>query len=152
MPPRPHRPHLHSLHLLAALLSDRRWRYRFCQLEVSCGDPGYPDNSQRTGSRFLYGDLVAYTCDNGYFQSSGPANGTRVCQETGLWSDTPPICTGGQSQQMGTSRCVLYICRILSKGLPCHIIGPSLWLCSLESQPDTCICSTGEGVRIVNRA
>jgi len=59
---------------------------------VNCGDPGTPANAQRDGDSFLYGDQVVFTCDNGYYQSSGPEGGVRTCMETGLWSDTQPTC------------------------------------------------------------
>jgi len=59
---------------------------------VNCGDPGTPANAQREGDRFLYGDQVMFTCDDGYYQSSGPEGGVRTCMETGLWSGTQPTC------------------------------------------------------------
>eukprot|EP00731_Ephydatia_muelleri_P000539 Em0001g539a len=72
---------------------DRRWRFRICQIQVDCGDPGTPLYSMRVGSTFLYQSSVTYTCNNGYYQSSGPAGGVRTCQNTGLWSGTAPVCT-----------------------------------------------------------
>ena len=60
---------------------------------VNCGDPGIVENTVRVGSSFLYGDYVTYTCNDGYYQSSGAVGGVRMCLETGLWSDTQPECT-----------------------------------------------------------
>ena len=60
---------------------------------MSCGDPGVPDNAQRTGDAFLYQDTVVFTCDHGYYQSSGAEGGVRACLDTGLWSGTPPTCS-----------------------------------------------------------
>lgn len=60
---------------------------------VSCGDPGIPDNAVRQGDSFLYQDEVTFTCNDGYFQSSGPEGGVRMCLDTGLWSDTQPECS-----------------------------------------------------------
>ena len=60
---------------------------------VSCGDPGIPDNAVRIGSSFLYQDEVTFVCNDGYYQSSGPAGGVRQCLDTGLWSDVQPICS-----------------------------------------------------------
>ena len=62
---------------------------------VSCGDPGIPANSMRSGDSFLYDDEVVFTCNNGYYQSSGPVGGVRRCLDTGLWSDSQPVCTRG---------------------------------------------------------
>ena len=62
---------------------------------VSCGDPGVPVNGRRVmGDRFLYGDMVRFECDAGYYQSSGAENGTRECLITGEWSGTQPVCSG----------------------------------------------------------
>lgn len=72
---------------------DRRWRFRACEIEVNCGDPGVPENAVREGSSFLYQDTVVFTCNNGYYQSSGPEGGVRTCLDTGLWSDTQPVCS-----------------------------------------------------------
>jgi hypothetical protein len=60
---------------------------------VNCGDPGIVENAVRVGSSFLYDDQVTYTCNDGYFQSSGAVGGVRTCQDTGLWTDTQPECT-----------------------------------------------------------
>ena len=60
---------------------------------VNCGDPGVPDNAVRDGNSFLYNDVVIFTCNNGYYQSSGPVGGVRRCLETGLWSEEQPICS-----------------------------------------------------------
>lgn len=60
---------------------------------VNCGDPGIPPNSVREGGSFLYQDSVTFTCNHGYYQSSGPEGGVRTCLDTGLWSDTQPQCS-----------------------------------------------------------
>ena len=60
---------------------------------VSCGDPGTPENAYRTGNNFLYEDDVTFTCNHGYYQSSGPVGGVRRCLDTGLWSDEQPTCS-----------------------------------------------------------
>ncbi len=60
---------------------------------VNCGDPGTPSNAQREGDSFLYQASVVFTCNHGYYQSSGPEGGVRTCLETGLWSDTQPQCS-----------------------------------------------------------
>lgn len=64
----------------------------FCY-PVSCGDPGVPSNGRRLGDRFLYQDVVMFECDDGFYQSSGPENGTRECLITGQWSHTQPVCS-----------------------------------------------------------
>ena len=60
---------------------------------VNCGDPGTPANAQREGNSFLYTEQLVFSCDNGYYQSSGPEGGVRTCRDTGLWSGTQPNCT-----------------------------------------------------------
>ncbi len=61
---------------------------------VDCGDPGVPDNAVQSGDNFLYNSTVTVTCNHGYYQSSGAVGGIRRCLETGLWSDSQPVCTG----------------------------------------------------------
>ena len=70
---------------------------------VSCGDPGIPENAVRNGDSFLYQDVVVFTCNHGYYQSSGAEDGRRVCQDTGLWSETQPICSSKISQYNDTT-------------------------------------------------
>ena len=53
-----------------------------------------PANGRRLGDSFLYRDVVMFVCDDGYYQSSGPENGTRECLITGQWSDIQPVCSG----------------------------------------------------------
>ena len=60
---------------------------------VNCGDPGIPENAVREGGNFLFEDVVNFTCINGYYQSSGPEDGMRMCEETGLWSGIQPVCS-----------------------------------------------------------
>jgi hypothetical protein len=60
---------------------------------VSCGDPGVPENSVRTGDSFLYQDRVTFVCDDGYYQSSGAVGGVRECLISGEWSETQPVCS-----------------------------------------------------------
>lgn len=60
---------------------------------MTCGDPGIPDNAVRIGDSFLYEDTVVFSCNNGYYQSSGAENGSRICQDTGFWSETQPVCS-----------------------------------------------------------
>ena len=52
-----------------------------------------PAHGSRQGNEFLFGNVVMYSCEDGYFMSEGSEE--RVCQSTGLWSGTPPVCTGG---------------------------------------------------------
>ena len=61
---------------------------------MNCGNPGEVENAVRIGNNFLYGDEVTYTCNDGYYQSSGPVGGVRTCLETGLWSEEQPQCSG----------------------------------------------------------
>lgn len=61
---------------------------------VDCGDPGLPENSNREGDRFLFTDTVQFTCNDGYYQSSGDNNLT--CLNTGEWNGTLPNCTGNK--------------------------------------------------------
>ena len=76
---------------------------------VNCTDPGIPDNAQRMGSDFLYQDEVVFTCNHGYYQSSGPEGGVRTCLETGLWSDVQPEC----SCEFASIRYERVLCRVI---------------------------------------
>ena len=56
---------------------------------VDCGDPGTPENAQRTLSSTTYNSVVSYRCDIGYTISAF----TRTCQSDGQWSGSLPQCT-----------------------------------------------------------
>ena len=68
-------------------------------LLVDCGDPGLPENSERQGDRFLFTDTIQFTCNDGYYQSSGDNNLT--CLNTGEWDGALPNCTGNNISYMG---------------------------------------------------
>lgn len=54
-----------------------------------CGDPGVPAYGQRTGSRFLHGDTLTFTC-----QAAFELVGERAitCQQNNQWSGNKPSC------------------------------------------------------------
>ena len=68
-------------------------------LLVDCGDPGLPENSERQGDQFLFTDTIQFTCNDGYYQSSGDNNLT--CLNTGEWDGALPNCTGNNIPYMG---------------------------------------------------
>ncbi|KAI1894595.1 hypothetical protein AGOR_G00117390 [Albula goreensis] len=61
-------------------------------LSISCGDPGTPPNAIMSGRKFTNGAVIYYSCSQGRVLIG---NGTRVCQEDGRWSGSPPYCSGG---------------------------------------------------------
>ena len=54
-----------------------------------CGDPGIPDNGERTGDNFTYESIVSYSCDSGY-ELIGDA--IIKCKEDALWNTPIPTC------------------------------------------------------------
>ena len=60
---------------------------------VDCGSPVSPANGaikQLTGT--TYGFTVSYSCNSGYSLEGAT---TRVCQDSGQWSEEVPMCRGG---------------------------------------------------------
>ena len=57
---------------------------------VQCGDPGTPQNGNRTVHGTRDGRTVMYTCDEGY---SLQGNAYRTCSSSGEWSGELPLCT-----------------------------------------------------------
>ena len=64
---------------------------------ISCGDPGEIANAKRILSGEFYNDIVVYTCDTGYNQTSGDME--RTCQEDGHWSGSLPTCQGNKNYE-----------------------------------------------------
>ncbi|MBN3309505.1 CSMD1 protein, partial [Amia calva] len=60
-------------------------------LPISCGDPGTPPNSIMAGKKFTNGAVIHYSCSRG---RALIGNATRLCQEDGRWSGSPPYCSG----------------------------------------------------------
>ena len=66
---------------------------------VFCGNPGAPQNAQRTGNSFNYQDTVTYTCRDGYIDSGGSnsidcqANGQRSVTGSELLVCAPVECS-----------------------------------------------------------
>jgi len=58
--------------------------------KVSCGDPGAIANGAKSGSNYLYGDKVTYTCIPGYELKAGDLQ--RTCTPTKAWSGAKPVC------------------------------------------------------------
>ncbi|XP_065668355.1 sushi, von Willebrand factor type A, EGF and pentraxin domain-containing protein 1 isoform X2 [Hydra vulgaris] len=62
-----------------------------CQ-EITCGDPGFPENGLRLGNSFSINGTVLFDCNAGY-----SLKGARsiVCGLNGVWSDLLPQCKVG---------------------------------------------------------
>ena len=56
-----------------------------------CGQLDAPSNGEVSVGTTLFGDTANYTCKNGY-ELIGVTS--RVCQVTGKWKDSTPICRG----------------------------------------------------------
>ena len=68
----------------------------FC-LEKDCGDPGVPQNGNRSVTdNFVYGATINFTCNYGYIihDSDNMVQITVNCLKTGSWSTPTPQCTG----------------------------------------------------------
>ena len=57
---------------------------------ISCGDPGDIPNGNKTGDHF-YGDVVNYTCNEGYIRNSGDQY--LQCEANMSWRGRIPTCT-----------------------------------------------------------
>ena len=45
--------------------------------------------------RYSYGTQITYSCNSGYYKSSG--SGSRTCQEGGTWNGNPAVCKIGNA-------------------------------------------------------
>ena len=57
--------------------------------ENSCGNPGTPENGQKTGNNYKYHDVVTFQCDEGH---NLVGSSSRTCQTDGNWDGTQPTC------------------------------------------------------------
>ena len=69
---------------------------------TDCGDPGRPRNGDRVLSDTSFGSQVLYICNPG-FEISGSHR--RVCEASGTWSNSLPVCTGKWNRWKG---CIVY--------------------------------------------
>lgn len=60
-------------------------------LEITCNLPSSPTNGQVVTTSLTHGSKAFYSCDLGY-EHVGVL--IRVCQFTGLWSESRPTCRG----------------------------------------------------------
>ncbi|KAL4228764.1 hypothetical protein ACF0H5_011806 [Mactra antiquata] len=56
-----------------------------------CGEPENVNNSVLSNNVTTYSGVVIYTCDEGYYISSGDSS--RSCQHGGSWYGTTPVCS-----------------------------------------------------------
>ena len=81
-----------------------------------------PEAGTRTGSGFLFGDSLSFSCRDGYYQSVGPEDGVRTCQESGLWSDVQPVCSGGDCNVL-YAHSVCLCALLLMPTVTAHVVG-----------------------------
>ncbi|XP_044143213.1 complement decay-accelerating factor-like [Bufo gargarizans] len=65
---------------------------------ISCGNPGAIDHGQMQSENFLFGSIVTYICNPGYFMVS--KGNYRKCQADGNWSGKPPVCKESVCEQI----------------------------------------------------
>ena len=58
---------------------------------IRCGYPGHILNGHVIGRSYLFGDVIHYSCRQGY-KLDGPKS--RQCTKSGHWSGKRPICRG----------------------------------------------------------
>ena len=71
--------------------------YKFCQgceavSALSNGLVTY--NIPNIEGRYSYGTVVTYSCNNGYYISTG--SNQRTCQSTSQWNGSPAVCQRGK--------------------------------------------------------
>ena len=71
---------------------------KYCQ---GCEPVSRPSNAGLTynrgvrAGRYSYGTVITYSCNSGYYKSTG--SDQRTCQSTGLWNGSPAVCKRGVS-------------------------------------------------------
>lgn len=58
---------------------------------VDCGGLNNPPNGEVDVPQTVFPGMATYTCNSGYSLNGG---NTRNCQFNGMWSGSPPTCTG----------------------------------------------------------
>ncbi|XP_038618912.1 sushi domain-containing protein 2 isoform X1 [Tachyglossus aculeatus] len=62
---------------------------------ISCGRLPPPSNGNKSGTNYLAGSTVLFTCHPGYVLAG---SGERTCQPDGTWSGSPAQCGAGQNR------------------------------------------------------
>ncbi|KAI8478628.1 CUB and sushi domain-containing protein 3 [Branchiostoma belcheri] len=80
--------------------SNREWNGEMpvC-IPITCGDPGVPYYGDRDGDSFNYGNILNFTCNDGYILQGAPII---RCEQNGLWSNPIPTCTAVDCGDPGT--------------------------------------------------
>jgi len=68
--------------------------------KVSCGNPGTPSNSAKSGTTYTYGASVSYSCNSGYERTGGHTS--RTCQSNKAWSNSAIVCSKVSCGNPGT--------------------------------------------------
>ena len=53
-------------------------------------------NTELRAERYSYGTVLTYSCNNGYYKSTG--SNQRTCQTTGQWDGSPALCKKGKER------------------------------------------------------
>ena len=61
---------------------------------VSCGDPGTPNNGNKSSSIYTYNSIISFQCDSGYFLSGSVS---LFCLSNSSWNGSVPSCLAGCS-------------------------------------------------------
>ncbi|XP_078597010.1 E-selectin-like [Branchiostoma floridae x Branchiostoma japonicum] len=75
------------------------WQGTTCNIVVNCGHPGFIDNGNVIGDRYLYGDTVHFTCNTDYVLVHPTDQSAAQCQGNGQWSTSKPRCLFGNTCQ-----------------------------------------------------
>ena len=60
---------------------------------------GVTYNMDLRAERYSYGTVLSYSCNWGFYESTG--SNQRTCQSTGQWNGSPAVCQRGNEKSIG---------------------------------------------------
>ncbi len=62
--------------------------------EIPCPNVTHPTNGSVSSFTGVFGDIITWTCEPGFEFPDQTSIKWHICNSTGLWNETVPVCQG----------------------------------------------------------